>query len=235
MQPTYMPWAGYFNLMYQVEHFVFLDDVQFEKSSWQNRNRILINGSPHWLTVPVLRQHLSDKIHDIKIDPKTTWRTKQMKLLQQEYRNASHVNEMVELAEKATDVNACFLSELNIGTLAECAAKLGLSKVKFYRASQLGIEGGRSQRLLNICKHLKCDEYVSPPGSREYIEADGVFAGQGDITLSYHEFVPLPYRQIRSAEFVSHMSILDVIANLGWKETQKYISVFCKKMERPYV
>ena len=59
MQPTYMPWAGYLHLIDQADVFVFLDDVQFEKQSWQNRNRVLVRGAPHWLTVPVLRQHLS--------------------------------------------------------------------------------------------------------------------------------------------------------------------------------
>ena len=76
MQPTYLPWAGYFNLISSSDFFVFLDDVQFSKQSWQNRNRILIGDKMHWLTVPVLRENLKDKIYKIKIDDTRNWRKK---------------------------------------------------------------------------------------------------------------------------------------------------------------
>ena len=74
MQPTYLPWAGYFNLIAQVDVFVFLDDAQFQKNSWHNRNRILLNHGTHWITVPVNRKALSQTINKSSVDEKQNWK-----------------------------------------------------------------------------------------------------------------------------------------------------------------
>ena len=85
MQPTYLPWTGYFNLIFQSDVFVFLDDVQYERGSWQNRNRILLNGQPHFLTVPSIRTQLSEQIKMVEIDAKKNWRSKHVKTIKQAY------------------------------------------------------------------------------------------------------------------------------------------------------
>ena len=73
MQPTYMPWAGYFNLMARVDMFVYLDDAQYERSSWQNRNRVLVRGTPTWLSVPVVRGFLGASINQVVVDETLQW------------------------------------------------------------------------------------------------------------------------------------------------------------------
>lgn len=85
MQPTYLPWAGYFHLIGTVDKFVFLDDVQFERRSWQSRNRILLEGREHYLTVPVRKASRSELIKNIAIDNDQEWRKRHLQLLRQAY------------------------------------------------------------------------------------------------------------------------------------------------------
>lgn len=221
MQPTYFPWAGYFNLMTEVDVFVFLDDVQFEKRSWQSRNRVLINGNPHWITVPVKAESQSEFIKNIRIDDTTVWREKHCKLLQHTYAKCSFANQLREWEDMLLNKSLDLLADLNICIIQELASKLKLD-VKFYRASDLGVGGKRSEHLLNICNAVECNQYLSPNGSRQYLEEDGVFANS-TIQLLFQNYIPKPYKQRGSAEFVSHLSILDIMANLEWNTIVQYV------------
>lgn len=221
MQPTYMPWAGYFHLISQADVFVFLDDVQFEKQSWQNRNRVLLNGAAHWLTVPVRRQHLSDMVHMIDIDESRPWRRKHYELLKTGYAKHPHCADMLELATPILDPAWTSLCDLNIALICGMAAKLGLER-RFVRASSLGIQGQRSFRLLEICRHFGCDQYLSPRGASTYLMDDGAFSG-GSVALAFQDFDAKPYPQRGSSAFVSHLSILDVVANLGLQGARHYV------------
>ena len=97
MQPTYLPWSGYFNLISQAKVFVFLDDVQYEKCSWQNRNRILLNGKDHWITASALKESLSQHISTIRTDDKHNWRKKNYKLLQATYGQHPYGKEVLDI------------------------------------------------------------------------------------------------------------------------------------------
>lgn len=221
MQPTYMPWAGYLNLIAQADVFVFLDDVQFEKQSWQNRNRVLVSGAAHWLTVPVLRQHLSDKIHMIAVDDAQPWRRKHVELLRGSYARHPHRADMLALAEGILDPANTRLCDLNIFVIRAIASALGLER-RFVRSSTLGIGGQRSQRLVEICRHLDCDQYLSPNGAREYLAQDGDFDASG-VQLVFQDFGAREYEQKGAPAFVSHLSILDVVANLGLQGARRYV------------
>ena len=88
MQPTYLPWSGYFNLIAQADVFVFLDDVPFSKGSknaWQNKNRILLQGKEHVLTLPTIRSHLGQSLNEVLVDERSKWRKKHLLTLRQAY------------------------------------------------------------------------------------------------------------------------------------------------------
>ena len=221
MQPTYMPWAGYFNLIARVDVFVFLDDVQFEKQSWQNRNKVLVNGQPHWLTVPVRRRHLDDRINTIETDETRGWRRKHMELLKLNYSKHPYARQMFDLVEEILEPHDGRLCGMNKRIIRRVSALLGLSPA-FVSSGDLGIEGHRSERLMDICSHFGCDSYLSPGGASEYLAEDGIF-GTSEVALEFQTFEAAPYPQRGSAEFVSHLSILDLIANLGNEATRRYV------------
>jgi len=97
MQPTYLPWMGLFDLIDQADVFVFYDTVQFEKQSWQQRNRIRTPGGPQWLTVPVY-QSLGQPITDVRINNTARWRHKHWQSLVTYYRRAPRVGRAVVAA-----------------------------------------------------------------------------------------------------------------------------------------
>ena len=221
MQPTYLPWAGCFNLMAMADFFVFLDDVQFEKQSWQNRNRILLNGQPHWLTVPVKRNHLSDKIKDIIVDDQHNWRNKHLELLRHTYARHPYASEMLEHVSHSLKCSTSQLSNLNTSFIRSTAKLLNLNP-NFVYSSELDIHGARSERLLKICNHLGCNRYLSPRGSADYLAEDAVF-DNSNVELEFQNFDPQPYYQRGEPSFVSHLSIVDVLANLGKTLTREYV------------
>jgi hypothetical protein len=222
MQPTYFPWAGYFNLVNAVDVFVFLDDAQYERGTWQNRNRVLVAGKPHWLTVPVVRGHLGETLDRVRTDDKLPWRRKHVSLLRQVYGKHPHASDVLDLSESLVgNASLSSLAELNIGIINSFCAKLDIATMRL-RASELGLSGKRSERLIAICSHLGCDEYLSPPGALEYLKEDR-FSEQASARLLINEYLPAPYDQPERSEFVSHLSIIDVVANLGWDRAAQYI------------
>lgn len=221
MQPTYFPWPGYFNLIEQSSVFVFLDDVQFEKGSWQNRNRILLQGKSHWITVPVFRKSHSQTIEVSEIDFHFNWRDKHSKLINQVYSNYPFGKEVIEAVKVINDPAMTYLADLNIKIIRSFCQKLGLER-RFFRSSELKIEGDRTERLIRICEMFNCDEYLSPVGSADYLFNDG-FENRTKIRLIFQDYQPHPYPQFKSSKFVDHLSILDVLANLGWQDALQYI------------
>ncbi len=220
MQPTYLPWAGYFNLMANVDLFVFLNDVQFERRSWQCRNRILINGSPQWLTVPTTSSQ-TDRIDEILVDDTQQWRKKHIKSLKWTYGRHPYAQELSDVLAIIEDQSITSLSELNIHLIKHFARRLRL-EVQFKRANELGADGKRSNHLLSLCRLLGVTQYLSPQGSKDYLVSDAVFEGSG-IQLSFQEFTPGCYPQRDCKSFTSHLSIIDVLTNLGAEAAAEYV------------
>lgn len=221
MQPTYMPWAGYLNLMAQVDCFVYLDDAQFERSSWHHRNRILIKGSSTWLTVPVVRGHLGSSILEVFVDDAAPWRRKHTTLLANAYAHHEHGRAMLEVTEPISADSLKHLADLNITLLEMLRGKLNIT-TPTVRSSSLDIPSTRTQRLIDILTRLGATEYVTPPGALEYLQEDS-FVDHCPVRLWVHDFKPVEYNQRGASAFVSHLSILDVVAHLGWEGTRSYI------------
>ncbi|CDX03133.1 WbqC-like protein [Desulfitobacterium hafniense] len=221
MQPTYLPWAGYFNLISLVDYFVFLDDVQFERRSWQSRNRIPINDIPTWVTVPVKQSSQKQIIKEVLIDDEQRWREKHLKTFQHIYAKHPFLKEIEPILDPLRDTSIKYLADLNILIIEYIAQKLKLCP-RFIRASDLSIGEKRSDHLLSICKKLECNEYLSPLGSADYLIQDGSFDSSG-VLLMFQNYTPSVYPQQGVVDYVTHLSIIDVIANIGWERTALYI------------
>ena len=221
MQPTYLPWAGYFNLLCSASSIVFLDDVQFEKQSWQQRNRILTSNGCLWLTVPVRRYSLSQTINSIEIEVKHEWRNKHIKSIEQAYSKHPYFKDLFKILEIIANPDIHSLSLLNIEIILSICNEIEIfTPITF--SSNLLIEGTRSERLIKICKKLNCNIYLSPIGAKDYLVSDNLFKNS-EVELVFQNYIPPVYRQKRQCSFISHISILDVIANIGWSQTKDYV------------
>ena len=212
MQPTYLPWAGYFDLVDQGDLFVFLDTVQFEKQSWQQRNRIKTPSGALWLTVPC-RQRLPQSITEVRIDPASKWRRKHWLSLSANYAHAPHwhVHRGALEAIYARDWDR--LVDLNVAMITLMASLLGIA-ARFVRASEMSLESGdRTGRLVEICTRLGADTYLSPRGAFVYLESDRPFTDRG-IRLRFQRFDTPEYRQ-SFGDFIPGLSAIDLLINEG--------------------
>ena len=213
MQPTYLPWIGYFDMIDQSDCFVFLDSVQFNKRSWQQRNRIKGHDGVLWLTVPVLSKGRRDqRIDEVVIDQTQAFQEKHIKTITYSYSKAPFFAQYIDELSAILHKSHQFLADLNIELIRWLCAQLGI-ETEMVRSSSLNVEGKQVELLVNICKALGTDRYLSAAGSKAYIEENNLFVPNG-IDLVYHEYRHPEYRQLHGA-FVPYLSVLDLLFNEG--------------------
>jgi len=219
MQPTYLPWLGYFDLIDQADCFVFLDTVQFSKRSWQQRNRFKSATGPVWCSVSVhSKGQLEQPIRCVEIDHGQHSLEKHIRTVKHSYgkaKFASLADEFFQLLQAKPKL----LVELNIELIRMMCRCFGI-QTEFVRSSALSAEGVKAELLVNLCEELGATEYLSALGSKSYIEENDPFPERG-IDLAYHKYVHPEYSQLHG-EFESHLSALDVLLNEG-QQSQRII------------
>jgi len=215
MQPTYIPWVGYFALMDRVDEFVFLDSVQFERRSWQQRNRIKGSGGEIMLTVPVQKAPRDQlRICDAKIDYTSKFVRKHITALQHAYGKTPFFKEYKEIVFDVLNKKTSLLADLNIDIIKRTAKALGI-ETPMIRSSELSSTGSKDELLYNICCEMNAQVYVSPPGSKKYLDSS-IFFKEGAFPLLYHKYIPQPYHQL-FGDFVPYMTVIDLLFNVGPK------------------
>jgi len=218
-QPTFLPWLGYFDLIDQVDTFIFYEDVQIEKQSWGVRNKIKSNHEFLYINVPLIKTNGFKENHynNTQISKDLRWRIKQIKSIKQFYSKADFYNENIEFIEEIIiDQTKTILSDFNEGIISKISQRIGI-QTKFIKSSELKSNySKKDERLVEICKELNADSYISPLGSYEYIEKNnqyGAFLNSG-IKIIYNDFKHPVYRQL-GYDFLSHLSIIDLLFNVG--------------------
>ncbi len=213
-QPTYLPWIGYFDLMDQVDVFVLLDSVQFEKQSWQQRNRIKTPIGLQWVTVPVhFHGRFGQLIRDVEIRDADFW-VKHWRAIELNYARARFFTKYSgDLDHRVREYDRKYLANLNIEIIQWCADALGIKTI-LVRSSTLQHAGKRTELLANICEGFGATQYVSPLGSAVYLlEEKNIFAAHGiDVVFQHYEHPE--YRQL-FPPFLPYASALDLIFNEG--------------------
>jgi hypothetical protein len=214
-QPTYLPWLGYLDLVDQVDIFVLLDTVQFEKRSWQQRNRIKVPGGLRLLTVPVVVKGRSEqRIKDVEIEGSYFVR-KHLRSIETNYRRtpffARYFAEFAQMLE--TCVAGTRLADINAQLIQWLCRTLGVTTV-LVRSSEIHQEGYRSELLLNLCRELRADSYLSALGSADYLlKGISQFSDAG-IEVAFQQYDHPRYRQ-QFSPFCSHASAIDLLFNEG--------------------
>lgn len=221
MQPTFLPWAGYFHLIASSDTFVLLDTVQLEKQSWQTRNRILVNGAEHRVSVPLDRQTIGLPLQQVQTRPRPEWFGKMRQTLAQAYAFSSFLPQALDCFDRAYGKGDLSLARMNAAFINAICDLLDIATPCIH-ASAMQADGARSERLIAICQELNGGTYLSPRGAADYLAEDG-FDRLGGPTLQFQDFTPAPYPQKRVTGFISHLSIIDVLCHLGPAETRAYI------------
>ncbi len=211
MQPTYLPWMGYFDLMDQADCFVILDTVQFARQSWQQRNRIKAANGAQWLTVPIVRE-FPQRIDRVEINNTTAWAMTHWRSIEQNYRRAQNWNQYAGALQELFAQHWEHLADLNITFIQWLREQFGIL-TPLVHASELVLNGQRESLLLNLCQQLGATVYLSPLGSAIYLQDDSAFAAQG-IQVEFQHYEHPLYQQLYPP-FISHLSALDLLLNEG--------------------
>lgn len=211
LQPGYLPWLGFFEQMRKSDVFVIYDDVQYDKESWRNRNRIKIANGIQWLTVPVMvNLETHPLVYEVKIDNKTNWRKKHLFSIRQNYSKAPYFKNYIDIFEEAYSKEWEYLAEIDIYFILKLAECLGMKDKKPIRSSSLNIKGGRIERLINICKLFNADTFYEGAAGKNYID-DTQFLRHG-IKVEFQDYKHPVYKQLYG-DFVPYLSVIDLLFN----------------------
>lgn len=210
-QPQYLPWLGYFDKIRIADVFCYLDNVQYRKNEWQNRNRIKTAQNWQWLTVPV-HYRFPQKINEVEINNSVNWKKKHLQALITNYSKAPYFKDYITPLEDLFTKDWELLSEFNIGLLERLREFLNLHDKPAIPASSMVLRDDPTERLIDICKTVGADTYLAGQDGRTYMDLER-FRANG-ITVITQEFKHPVYPQLYD-EFQSHMSIVDLLFNCG--------------------
>jgi hypothetical protein len=212
-QPHYLPWLGYLHRMARADLFIVLDHVQFERGNYQNRTQARVNGAPHWLTVPVQQRSQKERIADKAIDNTRRWGLAHFETLRRSYASAGYFGMYAADLRAILDCEWQRLVDLDEHTLDFLRNAFDI-RTPLVKSSELGVEGAKSELVLNLCKAVGASALlVGMGGSRHYLDR-GAFAEAG-IGLQLQEFSHPVYRQRGGGAFNPGLSALDLLFNCG--------------------
>ncbi|WP_338875741.1 WbqC family protein [Spirosoma sp. SC4-14] len=209
MQPYFMPYVGYMQLMKAVDAFVLYDDVAFINRGWINRNKLLINGQEYLFTVPLKDASQNKRINEVHLADDPKWRSKLLKTVEQGYRKAPYYATVMPLTEKIINFTTDSIADLIHFSLVELNQYLGLTtrliaSSSIYDNSQLKAQ----ERILDICRQENATGYINPIGGLELYDKP-TFA-QAGINLNFLKAKRVEYSQFKN-DFIPWLSILDIM------------------------
>ena len=211
LQPSYIPWRGYFDQIYRADLFIFYDDIQYDKHGWRNRNRIKTAQGKQWLTFPVHSTGATDgiPIKQIKIDWSKPWARSHWKALTSAYSKAPFFPLYKEMLVQYYDRRDEFLADFTVDFTIALAREIGISQTRFMRSSGiLGVDGQKTDRLIQILKHVGASHYISGPSAKDYLEEEKFVAA--GISFEYMTYDYHQYQQFYPP-YDPQVSILDLL------------------------
>lgn len=217
-QPAYLPWLGYFDKIVRSDVFVYLDTVQFQKGSFQNRNKIRTKDGSIWLTVPVkTRGRIEQPIKEVEINNDFKWQHKHRFAIEMNYHKAPFYGNVRAMLNGVYYQYRTWplLNELCYDMLLRFFDLMHISDNKLYTSSYIGadkFDGKKSDLVLAICKHFKATKYLSGSQGKNYIDEKSF--NHAGIEVEYQDYKHPVYKQVYPV-FVPNMGIVDFLSNCG--------------------
>lgn len=221
LQPNYIPWRGYFALLASVDRFILLENVQYTKQDWRNRNRIKTPQGLQWLTVPVMVQSLGALICDVRIADRN-WGARHWRTLEMNYRRSSHFAEVAEwLAPLYLNRDFGHLISMNRAFLDAILKHLGIG-TPISSSCDYVLPSERTERLVALCNQVGASVYVSGPAARDYLQEE--LFNQRGIAVEWFDYSGLPnYPQLWGG-YEPQASIVDLLFNCG-VDARRYLGI----------
>ncbi len=218
MQPYFLPYLGYWQLMEAVDTFVIYDNIKFTKQGWINRNRILARGVAELMTLPLVKASDSADICDRFLVPHfSTEANRILRKVRAAYAEAPHLTEGMAVLEKVMTHSSTNLYEFLLNSIRVVAESLGL-RAEIVTSSLIGADHSKKgeDRVIDICRCLGAKVYINPPGGRSLYSHDSFL--KASVELKFLEPQILPYKQPGVEEFIPNLSIIDCLMAVGWND-----------------
>lgn len=220
-QPYYLPYPGHFHKISMADVFVIMDNTQYDKR-FTNRNKIINpNGKTmqDWISVPIKKEDKFLANKHVRINNDIQWREEHWKKISHTYSNSEFFHIYNDFFKDGYQKEWEYLFELDIYFLKKILKCLNIN-VEIIRESELNVKDTSTERLIEICKSIGADTYISGIGGRNYINND-IFT-KNKIELVFQQYKPAPYKQRFSQEFIPDLSIIDMLSNVG-TESYKFV------------
>ncbi len=223
LQPSYIPWRGYFDQVRRADLFIFYDDVQYDKRGWRNRNQIKTAKGKQWLTIPVHSRGAQTEnipIHRIQISWEKAWNLDHLRSLQHAYNKAPFFKDYAPLLEQFYQRQDEYLADFTIDFTIALARALGIEQTRFERSSRLEASGQKTDRLISLLQKVGATHYISGPSAQDYIEPEKF--EQAGIQLEYMQYDYPEYPQLHPP-YDPFVSILDLLFMTGPQAIQYFV------------
>jgi len=213
-QPQYLPYLGFFHKIAHCDVFAALDHVQFQKNGLQNRNKIKTASKEgtQWITVPV-KHNLGQAINEVRMDSSAPWQKKHWNALVSNYSRARCFRQYTDGLQQVLLADHENLSRLNMA-LTEWSMEAMEIRTPVVYSSQLQVEGHATALLVDICRSVGADAYLSGPGGKNYMEMP--LFEQAGIQVLWQDFkCPVYEQQFPDAGFIPNLSVVDALLNCG--------------------
>jgi hypothetical protein len=226
VQSNYIPWKGYFDIINMVDEFILLDEVQYTRRDWRNRNKIKTPQGTQWLTIPVeVKDKYFQEIKDTKIADKG-WGGKHWQTIKHNYSKARYFKEFKDRLEPLYLNNKDeYLSQINYTFITTVCAILGIDtriSWSFDYGETCEIKG-KTERLVELCREVAASHYLSGPSAKNYI--DESLLNEANIEIQWMDYQGYPEYQQLFGDFIHEVSIIDLIFNEG-ANAQKFMKSF---------
>ena len=212
-QPGYMPNIGFFKKIQSSDIFVYLDDAQFAKDRFDNRNKIRTDEGFRWITVPLKRPVYRKKLNEIIISYENDWITEHIDLIFENYNKSDYFSSYWNSIKNIIEKKSKNLIDLNLDLINYFNSELEII-TKTILSSELDITTKKSEKLFDICSKIGASHYISGISGHDYLD-ESIFANS-KIDLIYENFVHPEYAQLHG-KFIENMSIIDLLFNEGEK------------------
>lgn len=224
MQPYFVPYIGYFQLMNAVDKYVIYDDVNFIKGGWINRNRILINGQPAYFNLPMIGASPNKLINEVEVNTNKTLMQKNLRTINGAYSKAPYYKDVYPLIEKIMLYEEKNIAKFIANSFKVIAEYLDI-KTEFVMSSDLDKNNSLTgqDKVIHICKLLGATEYYNAIGGQELYSFDDF--KNNDISLKFVKTDKIEYVQFKN-EFQSNLSIIDVLMFNSKEEVKQMLDKY---------
>ncbi len=224
MQPYFLPYIGYFQLINAVDKFLLYDIVTFIKGGWINRNRIIVGGTDYMFSIPLAKASANKNIGDIYIKDDPKWKNQLLKTIEQSYKKAPYFEEIFPLISSIINIEELNLTQFIFNSFQLINKYLDIDTEIIPSGSQYKVDQLKgADKVIQICKEENAEIYINAINGRDLYDKE-MFKKQ-DLSLFFIDSQEIKYQQFKN-DFLPNLSILDVLMFNSKEQVKEYLNKY---------